>query len=198
MKTPPTIISSKCNFYGVEFVEYFIFKNGHRVPIYDVSSVSGLNQLIGYAKFINRDYGDVYYRGVNKIYDNVLPSIMRKRKSGKASDLTELVNALYSDSQFRESLKLSLPEFRKGEHGRMKNTINRNNKYIIEGVLQHYSGTTRFLDIVDNHWVSLWMGLYHYEELGKGNSYSRYSKREVPQIDYLEKLVNISLKGYHL
>lgn len=188
MEEKPVILTSKSDFYGVKLVKMIQFLNGPLVPMYDVSTISGLNQLIGFAKFVNRDYGEVYYRGVNKIFNNVLPAIMRNRKSGEARDLTRLVNRLYSDTQFRNSLKLELPNLK--DKGVNKNTVNRNNKYIIEGVLQHYSGSTRFLDIVDNHWVALWMGLNQYEELGKSNLYSRYKKRVIPQIDYLERITS--------
>lgn len=192
MKKSPIIITPKSNFNGVVLVQMFRFRNGLEVPMYEVSTISGFNQLIGYSKFVNRDYGEVYYRGVNKVFDNVLPSLMRARTSGDARDLKQVINKLYYNNKFRETLKLSLPVLNNrlspGENSILKNNINRNNKYIIEGVLQHYSGTTRFLDIVDNHWVALWMGLYKYEELGKGHLYSRYTKRMIPQIDYLEHL----------
>ena len=195
MKEQPVILTEKSDFYGVKLVQLFSFLNGSQVPMYDVSTVSGLNQLIGFAKFINRDYGEVYYRGVNKVFNTVLPSLMRRRKSGEAKDLTGLVNRLYSIEKFRDTLKIQLPNIRKirKEHGDnatnvIKAAINRCNKNVIEGVLQHYSGSTRFLDIVDNHWVALWMGLYQHEDLGKGYSYCRYKKRIIPQVEYLERI----------
>lgn len=44
------------------------------------------------------------------------------------------------------------------------------------------------------------MGLYKYEELGKGHLYSRYTKRMLPQIDYLEHLAKCfskdKIKGF--
>lgn len=194
MNYTPKILTHKSNFYGVTFLQMFQFKNGPSVPIYEVSTISGFNQIIGFAKFINRDYGEVYYRGVNKVYDNVLPSLMRKRTSGEARDLTQLINRLYGEEKFRDTLKLSLPVNQEiltpGENRVLSNIVNRGNKYIIEGVLQHYSGATRFLDIVDNHWVALWMGLYKYEEIGKGRLYSRYQKRVSPQADYIETISN--------
>ncbi len=109
MKEQPVILTEKSDFYGVKLVQLFPFLNGSQVPMYDVSTVSGLNQLIGFAKFINRDYGEVYYRGVNKVFNTVLPSLMRRRKSGEAKDLTGLVNRLYSIEKFRDTLKIQLP-----------------------------------------------------------------------------------------
>ena len=158
MKHSTVIITPKSNFNGVALAQMFRFRNGVEVPMYEVSTISGFNQLIGFSKLVNRDYGEVYYRGVNKVFDNVLPSLMRARTSGDARDLKQVINKLYSNNKFRETLKLSRPVLNNrlspGENSILKNTINRNNKYIIEGVLQHYSGSTRFLDIVDNHWVA--------------------------------------------
>lgn len=36
------------------FVETFRFKNGHIVPIFDVESMHGLNQIIGHSKYVLR------------------------------------------------------------------------------------------------------------------------------------------------
>ena len=47
---------------GTEFVREFKFKNGHSVPMFDILSMHGLNQIIGYAKFNNKDTANVYYR----------------------------------------------------------------------------------------------------------------------------------------
>lgn len=200
MKNTPKILTSKSTCYGVKLVQSYKFHNGPDVPMYEVSSVSGLNQLIGFAKFINRDYGEVYYRGVNKVYNTVLPALMRNRRSGEAKDLKGVLNSLYSNAHFCSSLKLVKPDYGKRIPRGMEheiNAVNRNNKNIIEGVIQHYSGSTRFLDIVDNHWVALWMGLHQYEELGKGYAYCRYTKRVIPSVDYLEKIATkISEKDF--
>ena len=69
MKDSPVIITSKSNFNGVVLVQMFRFRNGLEVPMYEVSTISGFNQLIGYSKFVNRDYGEVYYSNTSvKIY----------------------------------------------------------------------------------------------------------------------------------
>lgn len=39
------------------------FQDGSETAIFEVADYKALNQLIGYAKFLNTDYGDVYYRG---------------------------------------------------------------------------------------------------------------------------------------
>ena len=61
-------------------------------------------------------------------------------------------------------------------------------RHVIEGVLQHYGISTRFIDIVDNHWVALWMGLNRIEKNKQINTYYHYSERYIPLAhDTLEK-----------
>ena len=50
----------------------------------------------------------------------------------------------------------------------------------IEGLLQHYGVPTTYIDVVDNHRVALWMGLYKCERYRKVNDYLHYKKREIP------------------
>ena len=50
---------------GLQYVDTYSFTCGNTVPVYDVSSTHALNQIIGYAKFINKEYGEVLYRGEN-------------------------------------------------------------------------------------------------------------------------------------
>ena len=50
----------------------------------------------------------------------------------------------------------------------------------IEGMLQHYGLKTRYLDLVDNHWVALWMGLNSYKTTRQLSKYAYYVKREMP------------------
>ena len=35
-------------------------------------------------------------------------------------------------------------------------------RVVIESMLQHYGSSTRCMDFVDNHWIALWFGLYHW------------------------------------
>ena len=83
MEDKPSHPNFEERLYGAKLVKMFQFLNGPPVPMYDVSTISGLNQLIGFAKFVKQDYRAVYYRGVNKVFNSVLSSIMRKRKSAK-------------------------------------------------------------------------------------------------------------------
>lgn len=180
MKTQPVVINKNNTCAGSKFIGMHTYKNGPSVPLYDVATPSAFNQLIGYAKYINEKYGNVYYRGVKGLYDNVSPSLMRNRTRGIAQDLKDLISKINEDPYLKKSLHL-LPPLRKADENIF--TINhersRNNKYRIEGLLQHYIGKTRFIDVVDNHWVALWMGLHDFIECGEGSQFIRCQKRTI-------------------
>lgn len=54
--------------------------------------------------------------------------------------------------------------------------------------MQHYVGRTSFLDVVDNHWIALWMGLHKFQMHGKGARYCACKKRQLLLGDMLEQL----------
>ena len=176
----PVILTSKSRVYGSRYLQDFKFKDGREVPLYDVEKMAAFNQLIGHAKFANAHYGNVYYRGVNGLYDNVLPSIMRDRRYGDARDLNQQLTKICDDVYFHESLKLrEVPSKQDKDTYYLSNEIRRKNKYCVEGLLQHYAGNTRFVDVVDNHWVALWMGLHNFVMTGKGSRCCVCEKREL-------------------
>lgn len=182
----PEVLTDKNTTYGAKFIGSHTFVNGPTVPLYDITTMNALNQIIGHAKFVNKEYGNVYYRGVTELYDNALPSIYRKRVNGAATDLRKFINRIFKDVYFQNSLKVKPLYYSKRKTNISEiNTINRNTKYIIEGLLQHYSGNTRFLDVVDNHWVALWMGLHECQHYGRGGQFYRYEKRIIPIQDFV-------------
>ena len=79
----PKILTEKSTVEGCKFVQFYKYRNGHTVPIYDVLSTNALNQLIGHVKFDNAPYGNVYYRGVGGLYDNVV-NLWSRRKGCSA------------------------------------------------------------------------------------------------------------------
>ncbi len=176
----PNVLTNKSTVSGSSFIHDFKFNNGHTVPLYEVTTTAAFNQLIGHAKVDNAHYGNVYYRGVNGLFDNVMPSIMRKRTSGTADDLNKILKAINENTYFVESLKLRKTIVPKiyADYYRNKE-ITRFNRYCIEAVLQHYAGYTRFIDVVDNHWVALWMGLQKFITHGRGHKYCVCQKREL-------------------
>jgi len=176
----PVILTNKSTVDGSCFVQMFQFKNGPLVPLYEVERMAAFNQLIGHAKFANAQYGNVYYRGVNGLYNNVRPSLMRGRSHGQADDLNRLLKKICEHAYFHRSLKLrDIPKFNGIVNHSLVNEINRKNRYCIEAMLQHYAGNTRFVDVVDNHWVALWMGLHNFKMIGKGARYCKCEKREL-------------------
>jgi len=175
----PTLLTPKSTAYGSRFIRKFKFKNGHEVSLYEVDEMAAFNQLIGHAKFLNAQYGNVYYRGVNGLFDNVLPSIMRGRTNGQAEALNKLLTNICDNKYFHDSLKLrDIPYTKDQQDYYLANEIRRKNRYCVEGLLQHYAGYTRFVDVVDNHWVALWMGLHNFKMRGKGTRYCTCEKRE--------------------
>lgn len=75
--------------------------------------------------------------------------------------------------------------------------VKRINKYIIEGMLQHYSGITRFIDVVNNHWIALWMGLHRFKPIGEGGKYVSCIKREISMGALMEDLVTLGSSSIH-
>ena len=183
------VLNDNMRIEGCSFEKSFTFLSGHTVPIYKIDNTSAFNQLVGYAKFKNAGYGNVYYRGISSLYDNVLPAIMRGRAKGIPDDLNAICETIAKDWRLKESLKL-----RETKPSRDKFQIKANkhiqqfNRYTIEALLQHYVGRTRFLDVVDNHWIALWMGLHKFQMHGKGARYCACKKRQLLLGDMLEQL----------
>lgn len=55
-------------------------------------------------------------------------------------------------------------------------------KLRIESLLQHYGIPTNFIDVVDNHWIALWMGLNKSIEIKSLTKYYYYEERTIPRI----------------
>lgn len=187
----PIILPDTNTGNGARFIKWFSYSNGSTVPLYEVDNFAAFNQIIGYAKFLNRDYGSVYYRGVNGLYDNVLPSIMRNRRRGIAQDITDLINNIGGNSYFRGALHLQNTLKPKNiedrETFRKNKLIKQYNKYRIEGLLQHYAGFTRFIDLVDNHWIALWMGLHSFKVCGEKGQFIKCVRRSIAPIEAIQE-----------
>lgn len=162
----PTKLNKNSQIPGTKYVEDFSFQCGNIVPVFDVVTHHGLNQLLGNAKYNNQAYGDVLYRGQCKIYDTVMPGLLRgEKKVGKSiKNLNSLIDTVISDRSLISSIGLS-------------GAGNDEDRDKVEGLLQHYGVTTRNIDLVDNHWVALWMGLHKFVTTKQINKYGHYSKR---------------------
>lgn len=100
------VLNGNMRIEGCSFEKSFTFLSGHTVPIYKIDNTSAFNQLVGYAKFKNAGYGNVYYRGISNLYNNVLPAIMRGRAKGIPDDLNAICETIAKDWRLKESLKL--------------------------------------------------------------------------------------------
>lgn len=189
----PIILSNSNSAEGCKFKQMYKFTHYDKeVPLYEVTTMSAFNQLIGYAKYLNVEYGNVFYRGVNDItsYHNVLPSIMRKRNNSAVNDMNSLLKKVCEDTAFIQSLKLKGLDHKvnRNELYFRLNEAERRNRYRVEALVQHYVGYTRFLDVVDNHWVALWMGLHNFVMHGSRKKFCRCEKRTISSVRLLEAL----------
>ena len=168
-----TKITSMMTIPDVNFIENFKSENGESVPIFEALSVYGFNRLVGYLKYINRTYANVYSRGECRLHSSLIPSLYRNKTDIESEDkkINVIVNRFIKDSKLSDTLSLS--------------NLDSSSKYIVEGVLQHYGATTSFLDVVDNHWVALWMGLNKYTTRGQYDNYASYTERTIPEIEKL-------------
>lgn len=172
-KANPSIIKNISSPY-ITKVGMHRFQNGHEVGMFEVSDYRALNQLIGYAKFLNTDYGDVYYRGEVELHKTLLPSISRKAGSAKYERaLNEVVSKTLNDPKFANTAKLL------GFKGRY------NPRLVAEAMLQHYGYSTHFIDVVDNHWIALWFGLNKFRTIKNLSEYCLYEKRVVNPIELI-------------
>ena len=167
------------------YIGDYKFSCGNNVPIYHVGSVYSLTQIIGYVKYINSSYGNVFYRGQCKLYDSIEPSIYHDITSDKARQrrnalLNEIISRAMNDKGFANFLKLD------------GSTISR---IKIESVFQHYGIPTHYIDVVDNHWTALWFGGNRYISYLK-DSFCKYEKRTINMIDVLQKRTELSQNDY--
>lgn len=103
----PKIVQNISSPY-IKKVSIHKFSSHHEVPVFEVSDYRALNQLIGYAKFLNTEYGDVYYRGEVHLHQTLLPSIARYPNYSRFEEAlnTAIRNAI-SDEKFSGTAKLS-------------------------------------------------------------------------------------------
>lgn len=168
----PKKLSTALSINGTALVGEYHFSCGNVVPIYEVDSVHAFNQIIGHAKFNNQAYGNVFYRGECKLHDSLKPSLYRNVKNvEKATQrISELIQNIVDDSHMRTQLKIDGQPFDIAKHK-------------VEGLLQHYGIPTRFVDVVDNHWIALWMGLNRAEKVKQLKQYYHYTERIIPLVE---------------
>jgi hypothetical protein len=124
------------------------------IPVVEAKSFHRLNQIVGYAKYVNGQDGNIYFRGQSNIYASCLPSLLR---SGRSDEVSKRKGASHRKieklSVFLKSAKSQVP------------LISKVDDIFIEPLLQHYGINTRWLDLVDNVWVAIWFGLHEYKSV---------------------------------
>ena len=168
-------IPDTMHFQGCEFYKNHIFEEGSIVPVYNVHNFNGLNQIVGYSKFINPEK-KILYRGECKLHNSMRPSINHTIKSQVARDkankrINNIIDRALTDERFCQFSKLS-PECPV-------------DKYVIEAIMQHYGINTHCIDAVDNHWIALWFGQNKFVKSRSTNKYCRYVPRIKEMFDYI-------------
>jgi hypothetical protein len=129
--------------------------------VFHVSDSHSLIQAAGYLKYIYAEEGKkVYFRGQNKIFDGMAPSLFRGIDSRSAQDRRiRLLNEYVEESRNISSLLSGLP-------------ID-----MVKPLLQHYGVKTSWLDLVDNVWVALWFACHRARTNGRIDEYLHFSRR---------------------
>jgi hypothetical protein len=161
---------------GTVFVKYFETSTETSVPMFEALTLHGLNQLIGYIKYNNRLHFDILYRGEASLHKTYIPSLYRNYPNVVHANqkIASLIERIILDDKMKKQLHITNPQSER-------------DRYIVESMLQHYGLSTHFLDVVDNHWVALWMGQHRWTLLNKQYAYATYRKREISYIDSLSK-----------
>ena len=127
----------------------------NKVPVYEVTTVHGLNQIVGHIKHNNANHGTVLYRGQANLHERLIPSVLHGSPTHselvkRADELSKHIEAIIADKGMRKLLHFD------------ENMTDRSfyKRYVVESMLQHYGVRTHFQDFVDNHWTALWFGLY--------------------------------------
>ncbi|MFM5324398.1 FRG domain-containing protein [Aeromonas veronii] len=139
----------------------FSFDCGHSCPIIRVESIHALNQVVGYVKFLNKSYGEVYFRGQCELYRKLLPSIYRYGTSNSS-----VATRNQKISTYINTCASKMP------------CISNINVNVREPLLQHYGIKTRWLDLVDNLWIALWFSIHKYKTSTHDRTYEYVYARD--------------------
>jgi len=146
---------------------------GSGLEVLHVDNSHALIQAAGYLKYTlaNKKKKGVFFRGQNKLYSGLTPSLLRGVKDGapnakRRARLNEFLTQLDAD---KKVLRAVSPNCR-------------------EALLQHYGIRTTWLDVVDNVWIALWFACHQALAKGWPEEYLHFEKRTPgvgPQYAYL-------------
>ena len=119
--------------------------------IFEISSIHAFTQVIGYIKFKLGDHFNVMYRGQHQNFHSLKPSIFRAGSSARSISVkNEYINGYLVLAKKENIFIDGTPE------------------YAFEPLLQHYGLNTRWIDLVDNHWIALWFGAQKFYQTRDG------------------------------
>lgn len=123
-----------------------------------------LVQAAGYLKHVRAKSHNksVYFRGQNKLYPTLPPTLYRGIKTPDARDKRDA------------EMQVLLKSIRKSQQ-----ILRAVNDHVQEPMLQHYGLKTRWLDVVDNVWIALWFACHSPQAFGKHDQYLHFEKRVV-------------------
>lgn len=123
------------------------------IPVFRVNDCFELNQMIGYARFLNADAGTVLFRGQDDLYPDLLPSAMRSTEIENKQNVDNLERNLASALSNPHFIKFVFSSNR-GKSPAL--TWDYYQKETLESLFQHYGAKTRAIDFVDTVWPALW------------------------------------------
>lgn len=136
------------------------------IPFLEIQTYHSLIQSVGYLKYIHNKEGDVLFRGQNKLYPNLHPSLYRGIKgSSGMQNRNKVLSAYIKQCRQNGDSLVAVPE------------------YAHEPLLQHYGIKTRWIDLVDNLWVALWFGCFDFITNGGRSDQAHFQVRRLE--DYL-------------
>ncbi len=134
--------------------------------VFHVRDPHALTQAAGYLKYVSRATGPVFFRGQDKLYPTLYPSLHRGITSTSG-----LKNREKSFSAFLKGAQTS------------GSFINGTAEYAHAPILQHYGIRTKWLDLVDNIWIALWFACHIAKVLDPHARYLHFERRKRPYPD---------------
>lgn len=130
---------------GDEPYDYY-FYDKTAIPIYRINSFHSLTQFVGYAKYINRQNGNVYLRGQNSLYEDKITDLYGTLK-------VRLLNSKLTPSAFRREYSSVHRAVNQIKHqiGRLATedtALCDMEEERLWPLLQHYGIKTNWLDII--------------------------------------------------
>lgn len=124
---------------------------------FEIKTPHALSQLAGYAKYSLADHGIVLFRGQDKHYGQMRPSLFRNIQSASTAQSRMTTSMTYIKSIYKDNA-----------------FINNTPTAACEPLLQHYGLKTRWIDVVDNIWSALWFACHSAHTVGEHGMFVNY------------------------